>query len=217
MNAAHGVWSVLVTHLVALTLTVAAALALEPTVASAQAVDTAPPFEPVATEPRAATPHHPTDVQLEEAAPNPYLVTDTLVPVGLGFAGLHAIDNIIVGRTFTGDTVLPTLVQLTYVGAAVAYALDAGPLFWMAFSTILLTAHSIGHLFIGSSADHISTFYDLWATGDNRSDARSPAIGRISQGVLVGLDLTFLAVLVSSIVDGVRCGFTIVQEPNGSC
>jgi hypothetical protein len=144
---------------------------------------------------------------------NPYARTDVLVKVGLGLAAPHMVDNFLVRRTFAPPTVAPTLVQGLYVGGALAHALDAGPLFWILFSTSMLTAHSLGHLFIPSATNHLSTFHRNWATGDNRLGVHSGAVGRVSQGVL--LDLTFLAILVSSIDDGIRHGFTLRQVRPG--
>ena len=144
---------------------------------------------------------------------NPYQRTDTLVKVGLGFAGAHMIDNFLVRRTFTGATLPQTAVQALYLGAGTAYALDAGPLFWILFSTGMLTAHSLGHLFLPSAENHLPTFHQHWASGSNRLNVRSGAIGRGSQGVLIGLDLSFLLILASSIDDGIRYGFTLKKLP----
>jgi hypothetical protein len=144
------------------------------------------------------------------AAPRPtYKLTDTLLVSGLGFAAGHMVDNILSRRTFASQTIPETLVQALYVGAGVAYQQEAGPLVWILFSTGLVTAHSFGHWFVPSAGGHVSTFHEVWSEGDNRLDLQSGAAGRVSQGILLGLDLSFSGVLVSSIRDGLRCGFTL--------
>lgn len=143
---------------------------------------------------------------------NPYARTNVLLGVGLGFAGVHAVDNVLSYRTFTATTPVPTLVQFIYAAGAAAWALDAGPLFWIVYSTALLTAHSLGHLFVPTAENYLPTFYQHWATGDNRLQVTSNAMGRVSQGLLIGLDLSFLGVLISSIEDGTRKGFTVLRR-----
>jgi hypothetical protein len=138
-----------------------------------------------------------------------YKLTDALLISGLSFAAAHMVDNILSRRTFASQTIPETLVQALYVGAGVAYHQKAGPLVWIPFSIGLVTAHSFGHWFVPSAKGHVSTFHERWSEGDNRLDLRSGTAGRASQGILIGLDLSFSGVLVSSIRDGLRCGFTL--------
>ena len=81
-------------------------------------------------------------------------------------------------------------------------ALDAGPLFTTTMSTAFLIAHATGHYVMPSSANYLPTFHDRWTDRSNRLDISSGGLGRVSQGTLIMLDLTLVAVLASSILDG---------------
>lgn len=141
---------------------------------------------------------------------DPYRRTDVLVWTATGLAGLHVTDNALSGRSFSGHTP-STVTQPLYLLLPLSRVFDAGPLWNVTMATSMLVAHATGH-YVPSSENALSTFHTRWTDRSNRLDVDSPVLGRASQATLVALDVTLLAVLASSIADGIEHGFTLRER-----
>ncbi len=150
------------------------------------------------------------DVSSQEETPatNPYRRSDILIGVTVGFGAIHHVDHVLranhSGWPFTSQVTPFTYSLAIYPIAGTAYFLDAGPLTWM----VIEGSASVGMLLAHTLIEPPSHQYNPWAGGENLLGVDSPALGRASQAVSIGLSLSLAAHFVSSTLDGMRCGFT---------
>jgi hypothetical protein len=148
-------------------------------------------------------------------APDPYLRSDILVAVTLGFGVIHHTDHVLranhSGWPFTRRVTPFTYSLAIYPIIGAGYFLDAGPLSWVVLDGVASIGLLLAHTIIEPPHDQ----HRPWSRGDNLLGVTSPVLGRLSQAFSVGLSLSLLAHLTSSIVDGVHCGFTWKRERCG--
>ncbi len=132
--------------------------------------------------------------------------------VGLGV--LHHTDHPLRGYAnfpFSREFGPYTASLAVYPILLVPHALDAGPNVRIITVGAAYTATQLAHIF----AETPQAQYDAWADGSNVLGVTSPALGRVSQGVSLGLSASLLTHLAANVLDGVHYGFTWkrVHEP----
>jgi hypothetical protein len=99
--------------------------------------------------------------------------------------------------------VLPLLFYTTHIGAR--YVLDGGPLYFTVVDSFWLIGFSITH-FTGV-VETPDTVYEKWTETDE-TIARSRAIGRVAQAVIIGGVVSLGAHFGLTLYDGRKNGFT---------
>jgi hypothetical protein len=137
-----------------------------------------------------------------------YHRSDALFWAVLALGVTHHVDHVLrdnhSGLPFTSQLTPFTPSLVVYPFYLGGYFLDAGPAYWVIVDSLTLTGVAVVHL----TLEPVHDVYEPWVDGSNLTGVRSPAAGRIAQGVLVALMTAEVAHLASSVVDGVEYGFT---------
>lgn len=142
-----------------------------------------------------------------QASTRPYERTDRITWVVLGFSALHHLDHVLranhSGWPFTSKVTPFTYSLAIYPIVGAGCALDAGPATFIALDA----AGTVGLLLAHSLLEPPQDQYDPWVDGSNRLGVRAPALGRLAQGLSIGLSVALAIHLGSSIADGLEHGF----------
>ena len=143
---------------------------------------------------------------------NPYLRSDILLWTTTGLGVLHHTDHVLRGNhsgfPFTSRFNEFTFSLGIYPVLLGGYALDAGPNYWIMTESLAFAGLGLAHTLIEPPSHQ----HEPWAHGTNILGVDSAATGRGAQVLSVMLSVGIGAHLVSSIYDGVKCGFTWTRK-----
>ncbi len=146
---------------------------------------------------------------------HPYRRSEILMWTAMGLGVTHHVDHVL-RDNHSGFPFRPEVNEFTYsLGIypllLTGYFLDAGPNYWILTESLAFVGLGLAHTLIEPPSHQ----HDPWAHGTNRAGVESHATGRGAQTISVLLSVGVGAHLVSSIVDGVQCGFT--WKKRGDC
>jgi hypothetical protein len=152
----------------------------------------------------------------QKGGQNPYLRSDIIMWSTVGLGVLHHTDHVL-RANHSGFPFEPQVNEFTYSLGIYplllgGYFLDAGPNYWILTESLAFVGLGLAHTLIEPPSDQ----HGPWAHGTNLLGAHSHATGRGAQVVSALLSVGVGAHLVSSIVDGVNCGFTWTRRESCS-
>jgi hypothetical protein len=147
---------------------------------------------------------------------NPYLRSDIIMWSAVGLGVLHHTDHVL-RANHSGFPFQPQVNEFTaslgiYPVLLGGYFLDAGPNYWILTESLAFVGLGLAHTLVEPPSHQ----HGPWARGTNLLGAHSHATGRGAQVVSALLSVGVGAHLVSSIVDGMNCGFTWTRKDSCS-
>lgn len=163
--------------------------------------------QPVAAEESKPIESTASESTVTQDSPDPYRRSDIIMWTAIGFGLGHQLDHALrdepLEPPFWGSFA-------AYPVYLTGYFFDLGPNYFLIADVVGLTFITFGSLDEWNHGLHepISHSYDPWADGSNKLDIESRALGVVSVGVSLGLQLAVASHLVSTIADGINHGFT---------